>query len=121
MTLTIFIGLAMVGWGDFMDMGNTVGKSEELVSPLLKWMDPKKVSHDILGMSITGVIVMLPTAILFWWLSYSAFTLLVAGALFGPIYYLSWQINKKQPTELAEFIVGFVVGVAICLSLYNTL
>lgn len=114
----IFAGITLAGWGDQMDIGRTGGT---------RW-------GDAAAMSGWGVVVTLPSAVVIACLGGTAWPVLVAGLLFGPVYALMWaasdlpnplNVSKLPrvpgfawgPTEWAEFVVGMAFGPAILLAL----
>lgn len=109
----LFVGMVIIGWGDFMDMGRTSPKSEELVSPLVRWLGPASVTHDVVGMSLSGAVLLTPATIVLAFLTPYAGLLMLAGALFGPIYWVGWKLSPVSGTETAEWIVGAAVGAAL--------
>jgi hypothetical protein len=118
--VTIWAGVASTGWGDFFDMGTNhpdTAKSEELVSFLLTWISPTNIWHDILGMSLSGVVVMAPSMVLLFVLGFSWYWLLVPALFLGPIYWVSWQITQTQAISTAEGITGAVICWAMCAAL----
>jgi hypothetical protein len=131
--VTLFVGVATIGWGDFFDMGTTEGKSEETLSPLVKfWLDPKGIWHDIVGMSLCGIWLTIPSVLLLWFLSVPyEFILLIAGALIGPIYYISWHWlphftfplvgrhdqSPHGPISMAEVLTGATLGLFLSIIL----
>lgn len=112
-----FMGLVFTGWGDFMDMGRTGGLSNELVSPLLSDLDPKTVLHDVIGMSLSGIVAIAPIGLTMFILNLPIWPIVVAGALFGPLYWMAWKIFDRLQTEYAEYAVGSVVATALYMSL----
>jgi hypothetical protein len=117
---TLWAGLALVGWGDFFDMGRNLpgtAKSEELVSPLLSWMDPASITHDLLGMSLSGLVVMLPSVILMSVMGVAWWSLLIPGLLLGPIYWLGWAISEKHAISVSEGLAGGIISFFLVLAL----
>lgn len=131
--LTLFVGVASIGWGDFFDMGTTDGNSNELMSPLIRsWLDPKGIWHDIVGMSLTGIWIIIPTAGLLFFFGYSFWWLvLIAGLMMSVVYYCARHVLPKiniplygrqeqspgPETSLAELLQGGLFGIAIFLAL----
>lgn len=114
----LFLGMVLAGWGDAMDIGRTGGS---------RW-------GDAVAMSGWGVVVVLPSAVVIGCLGGSAWPLIVAGMLFGPIYALAWHLARlpnpldlpKLPnipgfawgaTEWAEFAAGCAIGVGLLQAL----
>ncbi len=115
------LGPMLAGWGDFMDMGRTAPKSEEAASPLVRWIGPGRVLHDVLGMSITGTIVLAPAALAAWWIALPGpwpahWPIFFAGLAFGPIYWWCWRLAPEAGTELAEWVCGGALGLALGLT-----
>jgi hypothetical protein len=115
----VFLGLVFSSWGDFFDMGtNENPKSEELVSPLIKWLDPGSVIHDVVGMSLTGIVMISPLLLFFWLTNTIIWYILIAGLLMGPIYLISWRLIKHSNAIVyAEFAMGAILSAAILFSL----
>lgn len=115
--ITIWAGVASTGWGDFFDMGTNdpaTAKSEELVSFLLTWISPTNIWHDILGMSLTGIVVMAPSMVLLSVLGASWYWLLMPAVFLGPMYWVSWQMSQTQAIGIAEGITGAAICAALC-------
>ncbi len=101
----LWLGMALAGWGDAMDIGRVAGS---------RW-------GDAIAMSAWGVVVALPAAIVTAGLGGQAWPLLVAGVLFGPIYALAWHLPHLPdvrglaagPTEWAEVACGAALGAAL--------
>lgn len=104
---TLFAGMALSGWGNVMDIGRNGGKR------LL----------EVLGMSGWGLIAVAPIVALYVYLGLAWQPLLLAGALFGPIYAFWWNLQDfpevrnfaHGPTEWAEVSVGAALGAALML------
>ena len=105
----LFLGMALAGWGDAMDIGRVAGS---------RW-------GDAVAMSGWGVVAMLPAAVASGLLGGVAWPLLAAGALFGPIYALAWWLPwlpdvprfAAGPTEWAEAACGAAIGAALWVAL----
>lgn len=105
----LWLGMALAGWGDAMDIGRVAGS---------RW-------GDAIAMSAWGVVVALPAAIVAACLGGQAWPLLLAGVLFGPIYALAWHLPRLPdvhglaagPTEWAEVACGAALGVALWAAL----
>lgn len=108
LTAALFLGMVAAGWGKAMDIGRVAGRR----------------LTDALGMSGWGLVATMPTAAVLWWFGLSWWPLLIAGALFGPIYALCWWIGDVRglprvrllaagPTEWGEVFVGAVIGAAL--------
>lgn len=115
----IFFGLVLASWGDFFDMGtNENPKSNELVSPLIKWLDPASVKHDVVGMSLTGVVMVSPMILFFMLTGISIWYILVSGMLMGFVYLIAWKIfGHPSAIGYAEYTMGALLAIAILLSL----
>lgn len=108
LAVALFVGMAAAGWGKAMDIGRVAGKR----------------IADAVTMSGWGLVAVAPSVGVFWWFGLSWWPLLIAGALFGPIYALCWWIGDVRglprvrllaagPTEWAEVFVGAVIGAAL--------
>lgn len=105
----LFLGMALVGWGQAMDIGRTGGT---------RW-------GDAVIMSGWGVLAVLPSTFVAGWLGGHAWPLPIAGALFGLIYALLWHLPRHPnwpgfaagPTEWAEVACGCAIGNALWRSL----
>jgi hypothetical protein len=103
----IFFGLVLVGWGDFMDMAtNLKPKSEELVSPLVRWLGPGTLLHDVVGMTLTGMVMVSLPAIAVGCAGGTWALPLLAGLGLAPAYLLGWRVSSRYPTEVAEAVFG---------------
>jgi hypothetical protein len=114
-TVTIFLGLVSVAWGPYMVIDETI--------------DTKTTLYRIFMMSGCGLIVVSYTyllmAFLYTWIA--ALPILVAGAIFGPIYWLcyrSWfpkfevkNLLWKHGHDWSEFYVGVVISIALLATL----
>jgi len=120
LAIAVFFGLVLASWGDFFDMGtNEVGKSRELVSPLIRWLDPNSVTHDLVGMSLTGIVMVLPSVIVLGWLGMPVLPIAVAGSLMGLVYLLSWKV-WEYPKSIgnAELMMGAVLATGFLLTFF---
>ena len=118
--LCVWVGVASVSWGDFFDMGSndsTTAQSKELVSPLLRWLSPTSIWHDLLGMSLTGLVMMAPSVLLYAWMGASWWWLLVPGIMLGPIYWLGWRMTKTHAISVSEGITGALIACCMLIAL----
>lgn len=115
-TATIFLGLISVAWGPFM--------------VIEEGLPPKETIRRIVGMSLCGFVVTSYTYALIGFLYSWIFSIpiLIAGILFGPIYWLTYRswFPKFEIKNLlwndghswGEFYVGFVISFAILTSIF---
>lgn len=112
---------AGMGHGDYMRLtrhseGHAV-KDEEEVGIILKWLFPSlsiggsRYWYEFVGLSLTGLIVTLPVAIV---LAVQGFILaailcFMAGFLKGAAYELGWRVNPNGGTDYGEWFFGAVL------------
>lgn len=115
---TLFIGCALVGWGDFMDMGHTSPKSEELLSLMVRWLGPGSLKHDVAGMTLSVALALAPTTAYLAWLGVGWPWMALPALSGGAIYALAWQIIPPwhSPTEQGELALGALLGFALTAS-----
>ncbi|WP_373088793.1 hypothetical protein [Sneathiella sp.] len=119
------VGAVSLGHGSYMDLGHTV-KPQDIDERPVGWIlkpfakmvgiDPTTTLYDAIGLTLNGILMTLPFAILFWWHGDLAagFVIFAAGASKTLAYYIGWSqyhrlsFGKRSPgpTEIGEWLTG---------------
>jgi hypothetical protein len=110
----VWLGLVLVGWGDWMDM--RPGRANELVAPLVSWLRPG-ITQDVAGMSLTGLVLVAPPAIVLVALGHAGWLLVGPALALGPIYYAGWRISPVHGTETAEWLAGAAIAAGLAAAI----
>lgn len=121
------IGLALilhaswgVGHGSYMRPGErTEPDNERWVRPVLQAIGLRDGStlYDVVGMSVTGLMVTFPMAGYMWLCGYTGLSFWI-GAGKGPIYWLFHRLRIRQHTVYAELATGALYGLAVVAERY---
>ena len=112
---TVWLAVAMLGWGSYMDMGDEDRADNERTAIILRrigFLRDGTTLYDLVGMTLTGVIRGALIGGVLWALGYSGELMLALG-LMGPAYWLAWRLKKRLPrdyTEFAEMASGALVA-----------
>jgi len=99
LAVLLFLGVCMVGWGDWFNI-------------------PEAPVKNTVMMSLCGLGVMAPSIVFTPWFGWPMWYMVVAGLFFGPAYAACWYAPKlpstpgfaNGPTEWAEVLVGAGIG-----------
>ena len=117
-----FIGLALIGWGPYMDMNADHGN--EKPSPW-SWIPGRigipadSLAHDLIGMASAGTLCVAFPAGVLWWLHLQWWCVLGVGPLFAPLYLLADRLPLPTCVVVddgpawGEVFVGALLGVAL--------
>jgi hypothetical protein len=126
----LWVGWAITGWAPFQDMGDNHG-TEKRSFPVSNVLDLLRVSpdnefHDVIGMSLCGVICLAPAGLVFACLG-GTWLFPTLGLAFGPLYAVAreialpdWGRFARAHSEWGECFTGafvqpmLLLGIATC-------
>lgn len=131
-TVGIWVGLMLAGWGPFMTMGTNMTPAKRTwidVFPRMCGLKPGTVTWDLVGMMVCGVLLFVPIVIsmgvisLSWWM---VPVILCAAVAFAMIYLTCSRMTRLPHvpgfasgfTEWAEVGVGALVSVTFLVLLF---
>lgn len=127
LAVTIFAGLAVVGWAPFMAFGADgnahVGGSPFERLPAALGIPKASAWTDAVAWFEIGTVCMAPSAALLWWCGLAWWWLLVPALAFAGVYWAAdaagarrwlpyWRVIDT-PEAWAEFVMGAVIGAAL--------
>jgi hypothetical protein len=110
----LWIAVAALGWGSYMDMGDAAEPDNERTAALLRLIGLKDGTelYDFAGMTLTGSLRGAFLAAALYAIGYVGWPMLALAAM-GPVYWSGWRVQKRLPrdyTEICEMAVGAVVA-----------
>jgi hypothetical protein len=105
----LYLGLAICGWGSYMDLGRMPLKDDERMKKVVAWFARKfndgSKEYDTIGLTLRGLLVPLFAGIDIFITQGNGMWLFTGAAM--PLFYaLGWAVFKKKPTEAAEYMYG---------------
>jgi hypothetical protein len=105
----LFLGLAICGWGSYMDLGRMPLKDNERLKKIVAWLAGKfqdgSKEYDAIGLALRGLLVPLFAGIDIFLTQGNSFWLFTGVAM--PLFYaIGWKVFKKKPTEAGEYMYG---------------
>lgn len=105
----LFLGLAICGWGSYMDLGRMPLPDNESIKKIVAWLGRNlkdgSEAYDTLGLAFRGWLVPLFAGIDIA-ITQGNYLWLFTGAAMPFFYHLGWAAFKKKPTEAAEYMYG---------------
>lgn len=110
----LWISVAALGWGSYMDMGDADEPDNEITAGLLRGLGLRDGTelYDFCGMTLTGFLRGCLLAAVMSALGYPGWPMLILAGM-GVVYWICWRLQKRLPrayTEIAEMAVGAIVG-----------